>query len=106
MFVGIILVLGTGVAVLLIFVVKSFIVPQKLSNIQKLISNGKYSHAIKQAKMLIVRNPRDSEARYLLGKAYLADGKSELALMEFKAVNATAIFSKTQIGRASCRERV
>ncbi|OQB01404.1 MAG: bacteriophage N4 receptor, outer membrane subunit [Spirochaetes bacterium ADurb.Bin215] len=95
MFVGIILVLGTGVAVLLVFVVKSFIVPQKLSNIQKLISNGKYSQAIKQAKMLIVRNPRDSEARYLLGKAYLADGKSELALMEFKAVNATAIFSKT-----------
>lgn len=95
MFVAIILVLGTGIAILLIFLVKSFVVPQKLSNIEKLINNGKYSSAIKQAKMLIVRNPRDFEARYLLGRAYLADGKSELALMEFKAVNATALFSKT-----------
>lgn len=95
MFIVIILVLGTGIAVLSIFLVKSYIVPKKHSNINKLISNGKYSQAIKQAKMLIVRNPRDSEARYLLGRAYLADGKSELALMEFKAINATAVFSKT-----------
>jgi len=68
MFVGIILVLGTGVAVLLVFVVKSFIVPQKLSNIQKLISNGKYSQAIKQAKMLIVRNPRQTIIRTVTTK--------------------------------------
>lgn len=95
MFVAIILVLGTGIAVLLIFLVKSFVVPQKLSNIEKLINNGKYNHAVKQAKLLILRNPRDFEARYLLGRAYLSDGKSELALMEFKAVNATALFSKT-----------
>jgi tetratricopeptide (TPR) repeat protein len=95
MFIGIILVLGTGVAVLLVFVVKSVLAPQKIAGIEKLLAAGKYPQAVKQAKMLITRNPRDAEARYLLGKAYLGDGKAELALMEFKTVNATAIFSKT-----------
>jgi len=95
MFIGFILILGTGVAFLLIFVVKSFLVPQKIAGIQKLISSGKYSQAIKQAKFMISKNPHDAEARYLMGKAYLADGKAELALMEFKKVNATALFSKS-----------
>ncbi|TAH55871.1 MAG: tetratricopeptide repeat protein [Treponema sp.] len=94
MFIGIILILGTGIAVLLVFVIKSVLAPKKIETIQKLIKNGKYAAAIKQAKSLTAKNHRDAEARYLLGKAYLAEGKSELALMEFKAVNTTAIFSK------------
>lgn len=95
MFLGIILILGTGIAVLLVFVVKSFLVPQQIAGIEKLLNAGKYPQAIKQARVIIARNPRDADARYLLGKAYLADGKAELALMEFKVVNSTAIFSKT-----------
>jgi len=95
LFIGFILILGTGVAVLLVFVVKSFIVPKKIAGIRKLIDSGKYTQAIKQTKSLIARNSRDTEARYLLGRAYLADGKPELALMEFKAVNATALFTKS-----------
>lgn len=95
MFIGFILILGTGVAILLVFLVKSLIVPNKIEGIAKLISSGKYTAAIKLARVMISRNSRDAEARYLLGKAYLADGKAELALMEFKAVDETAIFSKT-----------
>jgi tetratricopeptide (TPR) repeat protein len=95
MFIGFILILGTGVTVLLIFVLKTLLLPQKIAGIDKLISSGKYGTAIKMAKNHIAKNPRDSEARYLLGRAYLADGKPELALMEFKAVNATAAFSGT-----------
>lgn len=95
MFFGFILILGTGVAVLLVFLVKSFLVPRKIAGIEKLISTGKYAQAIKQTRILVTRNPRDAEARYILGRAYLADGKAELALMEFKAVNETALFSKT-----------
>jgi len=94
MFIGIILILGTGIAVLLVFVIKSVLAPKKIETIQKLIKNGKYAAAIKQAKSLTAKNHRDAEARYLLGKAYLAEGKSELALLELKAVNTTAIFSK------------
>jgi tetratricopeptide (TPR) repeat protein len=94
MFIGLLLILGTGVTVLLIFVIKSFLLPKKIAGIQKLISAGKFAPAIRQAKFLVTKNAHDAEARYLLGKAYLADGKTELALMEFKNVNATAVFSK------------
>mgnify|MGYP000864376635 CR=1 FL=1 len=94
MFIGIILILGTGVAVLLVFLVKSFLVPHKIAGIEKLIASGKAPQAIRQARALITRNPRDAEAHYLLGKAYLVDGKAELALMELKTVNATALFSR------------
>jgi tetratricopeptide (TPR) repeat protein len=94
-FVIIIFTLGVGVAVLLVFLVRSILTPKKIAGIEKLIANGKHAQAIRVAKSIISRNPRDADARYMLGKAYLADGKSELALMEFKAVNATAIFSKS-----------
>ncbi len=95
MFIGFILILGTGVAVLLVFLIKSSLVPKKIAGIEKLIGIGKYTAAIKQARLMITRNSRDAEARYLLGRAYLADGKTELALMEFKKVDETALFSKT-----------
>ncbi len=94
-FVIIIFTLGVGVAVLLVFLVRSILTPKKIAGIEKLIANGKHAQAIRVAKSIISRSPRDADARYMLGKAYLADGKSELALMEFKAVNATAIFSKS-----------
>jgi len=94
MFVGIVLILGTGVAVLLVFLVKSFLIPKQIAGIQKLISSGKYTQAIKLARSMITRNPRDADAHYLLGRAYYAEGKTELALMEYKNVNSTATFSK------------
>ena len=43
---------------------------------------------------MITKDPRDFKAHYYLGKAYLADNKPELALMEFKTVNQTAIFDQ------------
>ena len=86
-------VLTAGVISLLVFLLRSFIAPQKLETIEKLIRNGKRQQAIKMAKSIISKNPRDTEAHYILGKAYLADNKPELALMEFKAVNSASSFS-------------
>ncbi len=39
------------------------------------------------AKQILAKEPRNSEAHYLLAKAYRNDGKAELALMEMKNVN-------------------
>ena len=63
-----------------------------IDGIKKLISQGKNSQAIKQAKAMLAKSPDDYIAHYYLGKAYLADNRSELALMEYKTVNQTAIF--------------
>ncbi|MDR1748550.1 MAG: tetratricopeptide repeat protein, partial [Spirochaetaceae bacterium] len=91
----IILILATGVGFLAWFVIKSLIVPTKIDGIAKLLKQGKTTAAIKLGKNLSSKNPRDAETHYLLGKAYLADKKPELALMEFKIVNQNAIFGKT-----------
>ena len=75
-----------------VFIVKSFAAPKKIETINKLIKQQKYSAAQKAAKSLIAKDPRDYHAHYYLGKAYLADHKNELALMEFRTVADNAIF--------------
>lgn len=75
-----------------VFVVKSLAAPKKIDSINKLIKQQKYPQAQKAAKALIAKDPRDYHAHYYLGKAYLADRKNELALMEFKTVAANALF--------------
>ncbi len=91
----IILILAVGVGFLAWFVIKSLITPTKIDGIGKLLKQGKTAAAIKLGKNLAMKNPRDAETHYLLGKAYLADKKPELALMEFKIVNQNALFGKT-----------
>ena len=88
-----IVILGLSVIFLVLFVLKSVISPKKISKVEKNIKSGKYAAAIKDAKAILSKNPRDSEARYLLGKAYLADKKSDLAYIEFKTLNKTAVFN-------------
>lgn len=75
-----------------VFVIKSVAAPKKIDSINKLIKQQKYTAAQRMAKAIIAKNPRDFHAHYYLGKAYLADHKNELALMEFKTVANNAIF--------------
>lgn len=54
---------------------------------EQLLKQNKPSAAVKVAKQHLARDPRNPEAHYLLGRAYLMDSKPELALMEFRTVN-------------------
>lgn len=76
-----------------IIIVKNILTPKKISSIKKLIKTGKLQAAQRTAKGLLAKNPRDYEAHYWLGEAYLADKKAELAFMEFKTVNQHAVFN-------------
>ncbi len=89
----IIAVLFVVIVTVTIILVKSLVKPQKISSIQKLIKEQKYPQAQKLAKGIIAKNQRDYLAHYWLGKAYLADNKSELAFMEYKTVNENALFN-------------
>ncbi len=84
--------LGVGAILLTIIVIKSVKSPKKISTIKNLLLQGKVTQAIKIAKAILAKDPRDIAAHYYLGRAYLADSKEELALMEFKIVNKEAIF--------------
>ncbi len=89
----VLIIVGTAIVVTVIFVLKSVLAPRKVAGIQDLYKQGKYSAAIKQAKQLLVNEPRNFAVHYLLGLAYLGDGKSELALMELKKINEYGDFS-------------
>ena len=71
------------------------IAPQKISRVSKLIKQNKAASAIKVGKQLLAKNQRNPELHYLLGVAYQAQGKPELALMEYRTVNQIGIFDGT-----------
>lgn len=71
---------------------KSFLAPHKLTTISNFVKAGKYQAAIKSAKQLLIKDPSNSGLHYILGQAYLKDGKPEIALMEFIKVNEAGRF--------------
>ncbi len=81
-----IIIFGTGVAVFTFFLMKSILAPKKVATLADLVKQNKNPQAIRMAKQILTKEPRNPEAHYLLGKALEQDGKAELALMEFKTV--------------------
>lgn len=76
-----------------VFIFKHIINPSKLETVPRLIKDGKYQAAQRIAKAGVSCNPGDYLAHYYLGKAYLKDGKTELAYTEYKTVNEHALFN-------------
>ncbi|MDR1893086.1 MAG: tetratricopeptide repeat protein [Spirochaetales bacterium] len=95
----IIIILAVLTTVSAVTIIKKLSGSQKLSALDDLIKQGRASQAVKLAKQVIAREPNNPGAHYILGKAYLADNKSELALMELKTVNQLGDFS------SACPER-
>lgn len=83
----IIIILGVGLGVISFFVIKSFIAPKKAAALTQMLKQGKVSTVTRMAKQILAKEPRNIQAHYVLGQAYLLDNKPELALMEFKTVN-------------------
>ncbi len=91
--------------VILLAVVKSFLAPKKIGNIRNLIKSGKYAQAQRIAKTILTKDQDNYEAHYWLGEAYYADNKPELAFMEYKTVNRSAIFDGS-ISEVQFRQRI
>lgn len=84
--------IATVIIALIIVVIKSVAAPKKVEGIKKLLKQGKNQAAAKLAKQIIAKEPTNFQAHYYLGKAYMADNRGELALMEYKIVNEKALF--------------
>lgn len=80
------------ISFLAVFIVKSTVSPKRVDTIPKLIKQGKTQNAIKLAKQILSKDPKNYPARYYLGKAYLKEGKTELASIEYKTINENALF--------------
>lgn len=87
-----ILILGVVIGFLSWFIVRMVAAPRQTKAIADQLKQGKVTQAVRSAKALIAKDPRNGEAHWFLGQAYLADGKPELALMELKSVNQIAQF--------------
>lgn len=90
--VAVLSILGLVIASVIFFAIKAALAPKKISTLSDLVKAGKGPQAIKMAKGILAKDPRNPEAHYFLGLAYQLDGKSELALMEFKTVNQIGLF--------------
>ncbi len=92
------IIVGTGLGALTFFAVRRFVRPKMVDGIARLLAGGKPQAAVRLAKQILAREPRNPDAHFLLSEAYLADGKAELALMELKIINQIGHFGE------HCRE--
>ncbi|MDR1929096.1 MAG: tetratricopeptide repeat protein [Treponema sp.] len=76
--------LAVGIGFLIFFIVKSAALPKRAEALGDLIQKGKTQLAIKAARAILDKEPKNADARYFLGKAYLAEKKEDLAFSEFK----------------------
>lgn len=90
----IICVLVAFISTLILVLVKNAVSPKKLEAIPKLLKQGKNLQAIKIAKQIIAKDPKNYLAHYYLGKAYIKDNSPDLALMEYKTVDENALFGE------------
>jgi tetratricopeptide (TPR) repeat protein len=81
-----IIILGVVVGFLSWFIVRMVATPRHTKAVAEQLNQGRVSAAIRSSKALIAKDPRNGEAHWILGLAYLADQKPELALMELKQV--------------------
>lgn len=89
----IIIIIGViAVGLITFFVVRSVKNPKQLKSLFDLLKQGKTGIVIKNAKQLIGKDQRNVEVHFLLGLAYMADQKHELALMEFKTISQMGSF--------------
>ncbi len=87
-----IVILGIAVGVFTVFIVRWVIAPKKIESLANLVKQNRTAPAIKLAKRIVVKEPRNTDAHYFLGLAYLSERKPELALMELKTVNQIGLF--------------
>ena len=85
-------IIGIAIAVITVFIMKSVLAPKKLATVANFQKQGKHNSAIRIAKQILEKEPRNAEAHYLLAISYKAENKSEIALMELKKVNELGSF--------------
>jgi len=86
--------LAVGIGFLLYYLIRGGIISGKTSAAAGHLSNNNNLQAIKAGKAAVEKDPKNAEAHYLLGKAFLADKRDEQAFREFKSVSRLGIEGK------------
>ena len=91
---AIIIILTAGIAFLVVFLVKNVIIPRRAAAAISQQNRSKLLRKIRSLKALIEKDPQNVEARYMLGKAYLADKREEQAFREYRSAARMGIIGK------------
>ncbi len=100
-----IIILGVVIGFTTFFLIKSILAPKRVARLATLVKQKKSSAAVRVGKQIVAREPRNGDAHYFLGLAYLQDNKPELALMELKTVNEIGNFDG-MVPEITFRERI
>ena len=90
----IIIILAVGVCFLVFFIIKNIILPKRALAAANFHNKSETLRAMRAAKAAIEKDPKNAEAHYLLGKAYLADKREEQAFREFRSASRLGIEGK------------
>ena len=83
-----------GVAFLLLSFVRKVVLPRRAAAAATQQDRNKLLKTIRHLKSTLEKNPQDTEAHYLLGKAYLTDKRDEQAFREYRSANRLGIEGK------------
>ena len=86
--------LVAGIGFLVFFIIKNIIVPRQAEIAGNSLDKKNILQAMRTAKAAIEKDPQNAEAHYLLGKAYLADKREELAFRSYRSANRLGIAGK------------
>jgi tetratricopeptide (TPR) repeat protein len=92
--IAVIIVLAVGVGFLAVYLIKAVLLPRRAAAAESYLNKNKNLQAIKAGKAAVEKDPKDTEAHYYLGKALLAENRTEQALREFKSVSRLGIEGK------------
>jgi len=90
----IIIILAVGVGFLAFFLIKNVFLPKRAAAAANYLSKNENLKAMRAAKAAIEKDPKNAEAHYLLGRAYLADKRDEQAFREYRSASRLGITGK------------
>lgn len=90
----IVIFLAVGIGFLAFYLIRNGVLSGKTAKTAGLVDKNKNLQAIKEGKAAVEKNPKDAEAHFYLGKAFLAEKRDEQALREFKSVSRLGIEGK------------
>ena len=87
-----IIIFGALLVVLMVFIIKAVLAPKKLTSLDNMLKQGKYPQVSRMAKQMLAKDDRNVELHYILALSYIAQNKTEVALMELKKINNLGTF--------------
>lgn len=73
-------------AIIVLYIITSYVMPRKIDEIAQMIESGQTKQAIKKLNELLEKDDRNSYAHFLLAEAYFKEGNNQYAIVELRQV--------------------